>query len=511
MLSGAELQNLNVLAAQWVAPTVDYHGLAPELVLAGGLCLVLILDLFIDDRKKWLLSVISSFTLLVAMLPVLTLALSDVQVRSMFDGRYVVDNFSLVMKGVFLLSGYVVVLLSSSHVEQGEYWRGEYWFLLLTSLLGMLMMTSSRDLVSIFVALEFLSIPAYMLAAWRKRDEKSNEAGVKYFMLGVFASAVMLYGMSLLYGTTNSTLLVDIGSKITVDGEFSAVHALAVVFVVVGFAFKVSAVPFHTWAPDTYEGAPTPVTAFLSVASKAAGFVALVVLIYTAFPMAQDVWQPFIWVLSVLTMTVGNVLALKQHNIVRMIAYSSISQGGFVLMPLAVAGMQNSGDSALRSVVLYMIIYAATNLGVFAVILSVSRKTRSGEISSFGGLFSYAPTLGVLMTLFMASLAGIPPLGGWIAKFVAFQSLLQSQSSWGYALALVGAVNSVIAFGYYGNVMREIWMRPVPDGDTTPIKTPGSLAIALAITSTATLIFGVLPAVGLHFADLAEIAGAISR
>ena len=505
------MQNLSVLAAQWVAPSVDYHGLAPELVVAGGLCLVLILDLFIDDRKKWLLSVISSFTLLAAMIPVLTLALSDVQVRSMFDGRYVVDNFSLVMKGVFLLSGYVVVLLSSSHVEEGEYWRGEYWFLLLSSLLGMLMMTSSRDLVSIFVALEFLSIPAYMLAAWRKRDTKSNEAGVKYFMLGVFASAVMLYGMSLLYGVTNSTLLVDIASQVTGTGEFSAVHALAVVFVVVGFAFKVSAVPFHTWAPDTYEGAPAPVTAFLSVASKAAGFVALVVLIYTAFPLAHDIWQPFFWGLSALTMTVGNVLALKQHNIVRMIAYSSISQGGFVLMPLAVAGMSGSANSALRSVVLYMIIYAATNLGVFAVILAVSRKTRSGEISSFGGLFSYAPALGVLMTLFMASLAGIPPLGGWIAKFVAFQSLLSSQSSWAYALALIGAVNSVIAFGYYGNVMREIWMRPVPDGDITQIKIPGSLSLALGITSVATLVFGIFPATGLHFADLAEIAGALSR
>ena len=502
---------MSVLTAQWVAPTVDYHGLAPELVVAGGLCLVLILDLFIDDRKKWLLSVISSFTLLAAMIPVLTLALSDVQVRSMFDGRYVVDNFSLVMKGVFLLSGYVVVLLSSSHVEEGEYWRGEYWFLLLSSLLGMLMMTSSRDLVSIFVALEFLSIPAYMLAAWRKRDTKSNEAGVKYFMLGVFASAVMLYGMSLLYGVTNSTLLVDIASQVTGTGEFSAVHALAVVFVVVGFAFKVSAVPFHTWAPDTYEGAPAPVTAFLSVASKAAGFVALVVLIYTAFPLAHDIWQPFFWGLSALTMTVGNVLALKQHNIVRMIAYSSISQGGFVLMPLAVAGMSGSANSALRSVVLYMIIYAATNLGVFAVILAVSRKTRSGEISSFGGLFSYAPALGVLMTLFMASLAGIPPLGGWIAKFVAFQSLLSSQSSWAYALALIGAVNSVIAFGYYGNVMREIWMRPVPDGDITQIKIPGSLSLALGITSVATLVFGIFPATGLHFADLAEIAGALSR
>ena len=505
------MQSLNIFAAQWVAPTIDYFGLAPELVLAGGLCLVLMLDLFIEERKKWILTAISSFTLLAAMVPVLMLALSESEVRSMFDGRYVVDNFSLVMKGLFLLAGYVVVLLSSSHIEQGEYWRGEYWFLLLTSLLGMLMMASSRDLVSIFVALEFLSIPAYMLAAWRKRDPKSNEAGVKYFMLGVFASAVMLYGMSLMYGVANSTLLTDIGAKVTATGEFSAVHALAVVFVIVGFAFKVSAVPFHTWAPDTYEGAPTPVTAFLSVASKAAGFVALVVLLYTAFPLAQDIWQPFIWVLSALTMTIGNVLALKQHNIVRMIAYSSISQGGFVLMPLAVAGLSGSGTTALRSVVLYMIVYAATNLGVFAIILAVSNKTRSGEVSSYGGLFSYAPTLGVLMTLFLASLAGIPPLGGWIAKFVAFQSLIQSQSTWGYALAIVGAVNSVIAFGYYGNVMREIWMRPVPDGDVTAISVPGSLRLALVITAGATLVFGILPGVGLHFADLAEIAGAIIR
>jgi NADH-quinone oxidoreductase subunit N len=505
------LQTLNIFAAQWVAPTIDYFGLAPELVLAGGLCLVLMLDLFIDERKKWILTAVSSFTLLSAMVPLLMLALSETEVRTMFEGRYVVDNFSLVMKAVFLISGYVVVLLSSSHIEQGEYWRGEYWFLLLTSLLGMLMMASSRDLVSIFVALEFLSIPAYMLAAWRKRDPKSNEAGVKYFLLGVFASAVMLYGMSLMYGVANSTLLTEIGAKITATGEFSAVHALAVVFVVVGFAFKVSAVPFHTWAPDTYEGAPTPVTAFLSVASKAAGFVALVVLLYTAFPLAQDIWQPFIWVLSALTMTIGNVLALKQNNIVRMIAYSSISQGGFVLMPLAVAGLAGSGTTALRSVVLYMIVYAATNLGVFAIILAVSNKTRSGEISSYGGLFSYAPTLGVLMTLFLASLAGIPPLGGWIAKFVAFQSLIQSQSTWGYALAVVGAVNSVVAFGYYGNVMREIWMRPVPDSDTTLISVPGSLKLALVITAGATLVFGILPGIGLQFADLAEIAGAIIR
>lgn len=494
-------------AAAWTAPVIDYHALAPEIVLAVGLTAVLLVDLFTSERNKWLLSVLTGFSLLGATLPVLTLALHDNSVRSLFDGRYVVDEFSLVMKGLFLLAGYVIVLLSSSHVEEGDYWRGEYWFLLLTSLLGMVMMASSRDLVSIFVALEFLSIPAYMLAAWRKRDLRSNEAGVKYFLLGVFASAVMLYGMSLLYGVADSTLLVDISKSIDLDGEFAAVQALAVVFVVVGFAFKVSAVPFHTWAPDTYEGAPTPVTAFLSVASKAAGFIALVVLVLTAFPEGRDVWQPFIWVLSALTMTIGNVFALRQTNLVRMIAYSSVSQGGFVLMPLAVAGGA-AGEAALRAVVVYLVVYAATNLGMFGVILAVSRKTRSGDIASLGGLFSYAPALGVLLTIFLASLAGIPPLGGWIGKFAAFQALLTDATPWAYALAVIGAVNSVIAFGYYGNVMREVWMRPVPHGDNTPIVPPSSLQIALGITAIATLVLGILPGVVLNFGDMADLVGA---
>ena len=498
---------LATVAAPWTAPTIDYHALAPEIVLAVGLTVVLLVDLFTTERNKWLLSVLTGFSLLGAVVPVLTLALHDNSVRSMFDGRYVVDEFSLVVKALFLLAGYVIVLLSSSHIEEGDYWRGEYWFLLLSSLLGMVMMASARDLVSVFVALEFLSIPAYMLAAWRKRDLKSNEAGVKYFLLGVFASAVMLYGMSLLYGVANSTLLVDIGKSIDLDGTFGAVQALAIVFVVVGFAFKVSAVPFHTWAPDTYEGAPTPVTAFLSVASKAAGFVALVVLVLTAFPEGRDVWQPFIWGLSALTMTVGNIFALRQTNFVRMIAYSSVSQGGFILMPLAVAGGA-AGEAALRAVVVYLIVYAATNLGMFAVILAVSRKTRSGEISSLGGLFSYAPALGVLLTIFLASLAGIPPLGGWIGKFAAFQALLTDASPWAYALAIIGAVNSVIAFGYYGNIMREVWMRPVPDGDTNRIVTPSSLQIALGITAVATLVFGILPGIVLRYGEMAELLGA---
>jgi NADH-quinone oxidoreductase subunit N len=376
---------------------------------------------------------------------------------------------------------------------------------------GMVMMASSRDLVSIFVALEMLSIPAYMLAAWRKRDRKSNEAGVKYYLLGVFASAIMLYGMSLLYGVTGSTLLSEIGRQLTVEGNFGGVQALAITFVIIGFAFKVSAVPFHTWAPDTYEGAPTPVTAFLSVASKAAGFVALVTLIYVGFPQAKDVWQPFIWVLAALTMTLGNLVALRQTNIIRMLAYSSISQGGFILMPLAVAGTGDAAGPALQSVIVYLIVYAAMNLGMFAVVIAASRTTRSGEISSFGGLFSYAPGLGVLMTIFLASLAGIPPLGGWIAKFTAFRAVLEAGGGWGYGIAVIGAINSVIAFGYYGSIMREIWMKPAPNGETSAVKTPSSLIAAMVITTTGTIVFGVLPGVVLRFGDLADLTGAFGR
>ena len=299
--------------------------------------------------------------------------------------------------------------------------------------------------------------------------------------------------------------------SLTVEGQFGGVEALAITFVIIGFAFKVSAVPFHSWAPDTYEGAPTPVTAFLSVASKAAGFVALVTLVYVGFPQAKDVWQPFLWVLAAATMTYGNLLALRQSNIVRMLAYSSISQGGFILMPLAVAGTGDAAGPALQSVVVYLLVYAAMNLGMFAVVIAASRTTRSGEISSFGGLFSYAPGLGVLMTIFLASLAGIPPLGGWIAKFSAFRAVLEAGNGWAYAIAVIGAVNSVVAFGYYGNIMREIWMKPAPNGETTAVRTPSSLVAAMTISVIGTLLFGILPGTILRFGDLVDLTGAFGR
>ncbi|MSV37602.1 MAG: NADH-quinone oxidoreductase subunit NuoN [Actinobacteria bacterium] len=479
------------------------------MILGAGIVLLLLLDLFLSDARKWMLTPVASFTLLGAFIPVLTLALNNAGTRQMFDGRYVIDDFSLVMKGMFLLAGYVVVLLAADYIREGDYYQGEFWFLMLSSIMGMVMMASSRDLISIFVSLEFLSIPAYMLAAWRKRDSRSNEAGIKYYLLGVFASAIMLYGMSLLYGITNSTKLTEIGASL--GSNLTSIRALAVFFVVIGFAFKISAVPFHTWAPDTYQGAPTPVTAFLSVASKAAGFVALVTVVYVGFPGSHAVWQPVFWILSAATTTLGNVMALKQTSIVRMLAYSSIAQGGFILMPLAVAGEAGVAQSALRAVVTYLIVYAATNLGVFAVVMVVARKTRSGEISSYGGLFSYAPGIATLMTIFMASLAGIPPLGGWFGKFAAFQSLVSAGTTWAYVLAVIGGVNSVVAFGYYGGILREMWMRPVPDGDTSPVIVKSSLAVALGITSIATLLLGVLPGIVIHFGDLAGLAGAFGR
>ena len=506
------LSSIIVAASDFTSPKVDYHALAPEIVLAVGICVVLLVDLFVPEHRRWITGTVSGFFLLGAVLPLVTLAVTGSNVRdALGDGRYVIDNFSLVLKALFLLSAYVVVLMSTNEIEEGGYHQGEYYVLLLSSVLGMVMISSSRDLVSLFVALEFLSIPAYMMAAWRKRDRKSNEAGVKYYLLGVFASAVLLYGMSLLYGLANSTKLSDIAKVINLQGDKVGVQVVAVVFVIIGFAFKISAVPFHTWAPDTYEGAPTPVTAFLSVASKAAGFVGLIALVYLTFPLANDVYRPFLWVMAALTMTVGNLVALRQKNIVRMLAYSSISQGGFILMPLAMAGTGQAASSSLRAVMVYLIIYAATNLGAFCVIIAVARKTRSGEISSFGGLFSYAPGLATMMTLFLASLAGIPPLGGWYAKFGAFRAVIDAGGGWGYTIAVIGAVNAVIATAYYIIVMREMWMKPVPDGDTTPIKVGAPVAAALALTGVLTLLFGVLPGIIAKFGNLSDLSGAFGR
>jgi NADH-quinone oxidoreductase subunit N len=488
-------------------PTLDYHGLAPEIILTLVIAVVLVADLFLDSSRKWLLSNIAAFGLVAAMVPILSLALSDTDVRSMVGGAYVVDNFALVLKALFLGVGFVVLLMSINYVEEGDYYEGEFYFLILCSLLGMVVMSSSRDLITIFVALETLSIPAYMLAGWRKRDLKSNEASLKYYLLGVLASAIMLYGMSLIYGFTGTTILTEIGEQLAGNAAEMPMVTLAIVFIIVGFAFKVSAVPFHSWAPDTYEGAPTPVTAFLSVASKTGGFVALLQLVFIGFFGRDDVWGPMFGILAALTMTVGNLIALRQTNVVRMLAYSSIAQAGYILVPLAVAGSGpgEASQSAFTAAVVYLLVYAAMNLGAFAIVIAVARKTRSGEISSYGGLYEYAPGLAVIMTIFLFSLAGIPPLAGLWAKLFVFRAVIDAGTPWALLLGVVVAVNSVIALFYYAAIAKEMWMNPVPDGDKTRIRVPAPLIAALGITAVVVVVVGVYPQTFANFGDLASL------
>ncbi|MEY2419379.1 MAG: NADH-quinone oxidoreductase subunit [Actinomycetota bacterium] len=492
-------------ASSFKAPILDYHAFAPEIVLTGVIVLVLLADLLVPEDRKVLVTNLAGLGVLASLIPIITLAV-DGHDRTMFGGAYVVDHFALVMKGLFIATGYVVLLMSTNYVADGDYYEGEFSFLLLSSILGMTVMASARDLITIFVALEMLSLPAYMLAGWRKRDPKSNEAALKYYLLGVLSSAVMLYGMSLVYGVAGTTVLADIGSFFTQFDSQPGIITVALLMIVTGFAFKVSAVPFHFWAPDTYEGAPTPVTAFLSVASKTAGFVALMEILYVGFLSNNNVWGPLCWVLAAITMTVGNLIALRQTNIVRMLAYSSIAQAGYILVPFAVAGENaHALITAQKASVVYLLIYTAMNLGAFGVVIAVARKTRSGEIKSFGGLFTYAPGLTLLMTAFMFSLAGIPPLGGWFAKLFMFSAALDAGTAPANVLAVIAGVNSVIALFYYASVAREMWMSPVPDGDVTPIRVPPALATALAITVIVTVAVGVYPPLLARLGDVATL------
>jgi NADH-quinone oxidoreductase subunit N len=492
-------------ASTFQAPHLDYHALAPEIVFTGVIVLILLADLFVREDQKVLVTNLAGIGVLASLIPILTLAVDGAD-RSMFGGAYVVDNFALVLKGLFIATGYVVLLLSTRYIEEGDYYEGEFAFLVLSSLLGMIVMSSARDLITIFVALELLSLPAYMLAGWRKRDLRSNEAALKYYLLGVLSSAVMLYGMSLIFGLTGTTVLPEIAGKLA-GLETTPVISVGIFFIIVGFAFKVSAVPFHFWAPDTYEGAPTPVTAFLSVASKTGGFVALFQLVFIGFPSQSDVWGPLFWVLAALSMTVGNLIALRQTNIVRLLAYSSIAQAGYILVPFAVAGANSRAlETAKAASIVYLLIYAAMNLGAFAIVIAVARKTRSGEISSYGGLMSYAPGLGVLMTIFLFSLAGIPPLAGWFAKFYVFLSVLHAGTASAIVLGVIAAVNSVIALFYYANIARLMWASDVPDGDKAPIRVPAPLAAALGITALTVLVIGVYPNLFARLGDLASLA-----
>jgi NADH-quinone oxidoreductase subunit N len=493
-------------------PVFDWHALAPEIIVLATIAVVLVADLIVPDRDAWQSSRIASIGVLAALVPVITLA-ADGNDRFLFGGAYAVDHYALALKGFFLVATYVTILISVDYIGEGDYYKGEFFVLLLTSMFGMMIMASARDLITLFVALETISIPTFILAAFRKHDRNSNEAGVKYYLIGVLSSALMLYGMSFIFGITGSTKLSEISAYVGSHGN-SALLTVAVFLSIIGFAFKVSAVPFHFWAPDTYVGAPTPVTAFLSVASKAGGFVALITIIYFGFygndGSGADAWWGAIWVLAALSMTFGNLAALRQTNIVRMLAYSSIAQGGFMLVPFAAAGIAGAegrtevAANAMSAVVIYLLIYGAMNLGAFAVVIAVARRTGSAEISSYAGLFATSPVLAVLMTIFMASLAGIPIFAGWFAKFVMFRSIIDAGTGWGVTLAVIAALNSVIAFFYYFGVVRQMWFaEPAEGSDRSPIRVPAALAGAIAFMGAIVVVIGIYPQI---FARIGERA-----
>ena len=484
-------------------PTLDYHALAPLIILTVAIIVVLLADLVWPDRSRFTSSRIASIGVLAALVPVITLA-ADGSTRVMFDGAFVVDPYAIAFSGFFLVVAYVSLLVATDYISDGDYYQGEFYFLLLTSVLGMLAMASARDLILIFVALETITIPTFVLAGWRKHDERSNEAMIKYFLIGVLSTAIMLYGMSLVFGETGTTLLSGPTGifEFLEDNPGSSLLAVAIFMTIAGFGFKVSAVPFHFWTPDTYEGAPTPVTAFLSVASKAGGFVALLTIIRFGFFPSQDSWEPVLWVLAAASMIFGNLVALRQTNIVRMLAYSSIAQGGFILVPLAVAGDGDAARSSFEAVLIYVFIYAAMNLGAFACVIAVARRTRSAEIDTYAGLGETSPSLAITMTIFLFSLAGIPPFAGWFAKFVLFRSVLDANTAPAVVLGVVAAVTSVIAFFYYARVARKMWFDAPAEGTTRTV-VPAALTVAIGISTVVVVVVGVYPQV---FARIGELA-----
>lgn len=462
------------------------------------------LDILLPRKFKFIIAMVSILGSLFAFLPIIFQFANYTTPEIMFEGSYVIDKFSLILKGLFILVTYLTFLLSVNFVESDEYYQGEYYFLLLCSLLGALVVTSSRDLLTMFIGIELASTPMFLLSGWKKGDQKSNEGSIKFFLLGVLSASLILYGFSLLYGVTGKLVFSDIANiLIQQDLAQSPVALLSAILILAGIGFKISIVPFHSWAPDTYEGAPLPVTAYLSVSSKATGFVALIILMSKIFFESGDGLGIILVFISGITMFVGNLSALQQTNPVRLLAYSSIAQAGFILAPIAVANITNNFEDGVYASVTYLIIYAFMNIGAFLVINLLQRNIDSENMYDWGGLAKEIPLAGIFAVIFFFSLAGIPPLGGWFAKFVVFRSLLSTGEIFGLSLAIVGAINAVIGLVYYSRISKIIWMdSPKEDVQKSensiipsPLKVVGFVSLILTIVS------GIFPGI---FSNLGE-------
>ena len=462
------------------------------------------LDLLLPRKLKYIVALVSILGSLIAFVPIIFQYANYSSPEILFEGSYVIDKFSLILKGLFILVTYLTFLLSVNFVESDEYYQGEYYFLLLSSLLGALVVTSSRDLLTMFIGIELASTPMFLLSGWKKGDQKSNEGSIKFFLLGVLSASLILYGFSLLYGVTGKLVFSDIANTlIQSDLNQSPVTLLSAILILAGIGFKISIVPFHSWAPDTYEGAPLPVTAYLSVSSKATGFVALIILISKVFYDSGQGLGIILVFISGITMFVGNLSALQQTNPVRLLAYSSIAQAGFILAPMAVAGITGNYEDGVYASVTYLIIYAFMNIGAFLVINLLQRNIQSDDMYDWGGLAREMPLAGIFAVIFFFSLAGIPPLGGWFAKFVVFRSLLSTGEIFGVSLGIVGAINAVIALVYYSRISKIIWM----DSPSENIKSnndtliPSPLRVVGFVSLILTIVSGIFPGI---FSNLGE-------
>ncbi len=494
--------------AESLVQSVDWLAIAPPTLAAVVALVVLVADLFLPEPRKAVLGWISVAGLAAATLLLLPLLDGD---RSTFcltgparACSYTADHFTLVIQFLVLGGALLAALLSVTHLddERRRVPAGEFWFLLLSSAAGAALLPASRDLATLIVALEVASLPAFALVGIRHGDKRSSEAALKFFLSSVTATAVSLMGVSFVYASTGTLYLSQVAQRLPhVDGQLHTLAQAGVVLTLVGFAFKTAAVPFHFWVPDTYVGAPLPVAAYLSVVGKAVGFSGLILVTVVAFPSYADVWGPALAALAALTMTVGNVAALRQqatraYSAVRLLAWSSVGQAGYLLVPIAAAGYTKDAQKAIGSTVAYALMYAAVNLGAFAVAALVGRSRALNRVSDYRGLYATNPLSALLLAFFLLCLAGLPPgVIGLFAKVTVFSAAVDAGLGW---LAVVMAVNVVIALFYY--LQWTALLFRAPEGEPARHRVPAPVTATLAVTGVIGVVLSGAPQLVLRFA-----------
>jgi NADH-quinone oxidoreductase subunit N len=475
--------------------------LRPELTLLATAVAVILVDLFI--KRKGFLTILTVIGLLVAGL--FTLLMWNKGPESIFNNILVLDHFALFFKALLIGISIIVVLSSTDYIGKLNSLHGEYHALILLSTLGLILITSATELITLYVSLEVSSLSLYALTGFLK-DQKSSESSLKYLLLGAVSSAVLLYGMALIFGYTGSTQLGQIADAVQKTASTNLLDnpglITGVALLVAGLGFKIAAVPFHLWVPDVYEGAPTPITGFLSVASKAAGFAFVIRVFYTAFEMPD--WLSLDWgtvyaILAVIGMIIGNVSAISQGNIKRLLGYSSIAQAGYLMVGLAALGMAPASEVIGRSSILFFLFsYTLANLGAFAAIIAITNKIGSDEIKDFAGMGKRSPLLALALTVCLISLIGMPPASGFIAKFYIFNSAVQNGLLW---LVIIAVLNSVISAFYYLRVVKVMWFNE----PTSLEKVASSIALrlALVVTCLGVLFVGIAPGYVLKLAEWA--------